>query len=128
VHPIHLFDLASRQAQWASVRQATISGNIANVDTPGYRSRDIEPFTAVLDKTALTLVRTEPGHLDVSGSGVEASKVGKAESWDITHSGNSVSLDQELLKASEVNRTYALNTNIVRSFHKMLLSAVRSGS
>jgi len=128
VQPIHLFDLASRQAQWASVRQATISGNIANANTPGYGARDIEPFTAVLDKTALTLVRTEPGHLDISATGAEADKVGKSETWDITHSGNSVSLDQELLKAGEVNRTYALNTNIVRSFHKMLLSAVRSGT
>jgi flagellar basal-body rod protein FlgB len=128
VEPIHLFDLASRQARWASVRQATISGNIANADTPGYHARDIVPFTAVLQKTALTLARTEPGHLDVSGSGVEANKIANADSWDITHSGNTVSLDQELLKAGEVSRAYTLNTNIVRSFHKMLLSSVRSGT
>lgn len=128
MEPIHLFDLASRQARWAAVRQATISGNVANADTPGYHARDIVPFTAVLQKTALTLARTEPGHLEISGSGVEAGKTTDADSWDITHSGNTVSLDQELLKAGEVNRAYTLNTNIVRSFHKMLLSTVRSGT
>jgi len=129
MEPIHLFDLASRQARWAAVRQATIAGNVANADTPGYQARDIVPFSAVLQKTALTLARTEPGHLDVGGaSGIEANRTSKADNWDITHSGNSVSLDQELLKAGEVSRAYTLNTNIVRSFHKMLLSSVRSGT
>ena len=127
MEPIHLFDLASRHAQWASVRQVTISGNIANANTPGYRALDVEPFTAVLDKTALAMAQTRPGHLDVTGTGVEPGKVAKQDSWDITHSGNSVSLDQELIKAGEVNRAYSLNTSIVRSFHKMLLSVVRSG-
>lgn len=128
MEPIHLFDLASRHAQWASVRQVTISGNIANANTPGYRALDVEPFTAVLDKTALSMTRTRAGHLDVTASGVEPGKVDKQDSWDVTHSGNSVSLDQELIKAGEVNRAYTMNTSIVRSFHKMLLSAVRTGS
>lgn len=128
MEPIHLFDLASRHAQWASVRQATIAGNIANANTPGYGALDIEPFNAVFDKTALRLARTEPGHIDVTESGIEPGKVAKGESWDITHSGNTVSLDQELVKAGEVNLAFSLNSNVVRSFHRMLLQAVRSGS
>ena len=36
--------------------------------------------------------------------------VRKAEPWETTHSGNSVSLEQELIKAGEVNRAYRLNT------------------
>jgi flagellar basal-body rod protein FlgB len=128
MQPIHLFDLAGRQAQWTAVRQATISGNIANADTPGYHALDVAPFSSVLDRTALALARTEPAHLEIGGAGVEATKVADGESWDITHSGNTVSLDQELLKAGEVNRAYTLNTSIVSSFHRMLLSAVRSSA
>lgn len=128
MEPIHLFDLASRYGEWATVRQATISGNIANANTPGYRALDIEPFTAVFDETSLAMVRTSANHLGVTATDVSPAKVDKTDSWDVTHSGNSVSLDQELIKAGEVNRGYSLSTNIVRSFHNMLMLSVRSGS
>ncbi|MET0170123.1 MAG: flagellar basal body rod protein FlgB, partial [Aliihoeflea sp.] len=33
MQPVNLFSLASEQAKWLSVRQAAVSGNIANVHT-----------------------------------------------------------------------------------------------
>ena len=44
----------------------------------------------------------------------------------MTESGNSVSLEQELIKAGDVNRAYSLNTNLVKAFHGMLMSAAKS--
>jgi flagellar basal-body rod protein FlgB len=49
-----------------------------------------------------------------------------SDSWDVLHSGNSVNLEQEMMKGGEVNRAHALNLNVVRSFHQMLMSAVKS--
>ncbi|MFG1425774.1 flagellar basal body rod protein FlgB [Roseixanthobacter glucoisosaccharinicivorans] len=126
MQPLFLFSLASRHAEWASVRQAAISGNIANANTPGFKAADVEPFTAVLDKTHLSLNRTSARHMDVAGAGVPTSKVNKAEGWDISHSGNTVSLEQEMLKADEVNRAFSLNTNVVRSFQRMMLASVKT--
>lgn len=124
--PLYLFDLASRQAQWASVRQATITGNIANANTPGFTARDVEPFSAVLNKTHLTMAKTSEGHVDVPFAGAQTTKMNDGDSWEISASGNSVSLDQEMLKAADVNRTFTLNTNIVRAFNRMILASVRS--
>jgi flagellar basal-body rod protein FlgB len=124
--PVYLFDLASRQAQWLAVRQSTISGNIANANTPSYRARDVEPFADVLDKTKLTMVATNADHIGFSASRAEGAKVKKADTWDTVYSNNSVSLEQELLKAGEVNRQHSLNTNIVKTFHRMLMSSVRT--
>jgi flagellar basal-body rod protein FlgB len=126
--PVHLFELASRHADWAATRQAVITGNIANANTPGFRARDIEPFESVLDKTALTMARTADGHIDLVGGELRSGKVDPADSWDITYSGNSVSIDQELMKAAEVNKAFSLDSSIVRAFHRMLLTAVRSGA
>lgn len=126
VEPIHLFGLVRSHAEWASVRQATISANIANADTPGFKAKDVEPFSVTLDKTHLTMAATRPGHLGVDASKVATSEAGKADSWDITHSGNSVSMDQELAKAAEVQRVYSLDTSIARSFHRMFLTSVRT--
>ncbi len=53
------------------------------------------------------------------------SAASKSEGWEITHSGNSVSLEQELIKAGEVNRAYKLNTGIAKAFHRMLLASAK---
>lgn len=124
--PVYLFDLASRQAQWLAARQTTISGNIANANTPGYRARDVEPFADVLDKTKLKMAATNVSHIGFDAAKPEAAKVKKADSWDTVYSRNSVSLEQELVKAAEVDRQHSLNTSIVKAFHRMFMSSVKA--
>ena len=55
----------------------------------------------------------------------QAAAIEEQNPWEVTDSGNSVALEQELIKAGDVNRAYALNTGIVRSFHAMLMSAAK---
>lgn len=126
LEPVYLFGIASRHAHWASVRQATVTGNIANANTPGYLARDIEPFETVLDKTRLVLARTSASHLDISGVEAGSSRAAATDAWEVSHSGNSVSLDQELLRAGDTNRAFTLTNNIVRAFHRMTLASTRS--
>jgi flagellar basal-body rod protein FlgB len=126
VDKVYLFDLASRHSAWASVRQATIAGNIANANTPGYRAAEVEPFSAVLDKTHLAEARTNAAHLSMSAPGAATVKMDDAESWSISENGNTVSLDQQMIKANQVSSAFTLNTSIVRSFHRMVLASVRN--
>jgi flagellar basal-body rod protein FlgB len=125
---VYLFDLASRQAQWLAARQSTISGNIANVNTPGYRARDVQPFADVLDKTKLAMTATDSGHIGFDASRAETAKVKKANTWETVYSRNSVSMEQELIKAGEIDRQHSLNTSIVKAFHRMLMSSVRTSA
>ena len=46
MNPIQLFELASRQAEWLSVRQQVVATNIANANTPGYSRQSVELATA----------------------------------------------------------------------------------
>lgn len=128
MQPVHLFGLASRHAEWLSVRQAVITGNVANANTPGFRAKEVEAFQDVFDSTHLGMARTAAGHVDVNGVELGSAATATEESWDISYSGNSVSLDQELVKADEVNRAFNLDAGIVRAFHRMFLASVRSGS
>ena len=129
MRPIHLFDLATQQNRWLTMRQTLVAGNIANVNTPGYRAVDIEPFEAVLESTRLSMAATEPGHMSPSPVALAASTELEAEdSWDVYHSGGNVSLEQEMMKAGEINRTYSLNVNIMRSFHRMLVASAGRGA
>lgn len=123
---VYLFDLATRHAQWAALRQTTVAGNIANADTPGFKSLDVEPFASVLDKTRLVMTATAPGHLTPGPGGTADVGSGKRDMWDVTHSGNSVSIDRELMKANEAARHFSFDTTIMRSFHRMILTSLRS--
>ncbi|MDO9416066.1 flagellar basal body rod protein FlgB [Pararhizobium sp.] len=126
MQPIQLFDLASRQAQWLAVRQNVVSGNIANVNTPGYHAKDITPFKAVLETTSTRMATTNPAHF--SDNGIYASEVRDAELQDSTgvqESGNTVGLSEELMKSGEIKRDYELSTGLVKSFHRMMLMTLR---
>ena len=127
MEPIFLLDLASRKSAWLAARQATLAGNIANVNTPGYRTKEIASFSDVIDRTKLDLASTNVGHIALAGAS-EASarpKTGEDAGFEVTESGNSVGLEQEMLKAGEVNRDYAMTTNIVKSFHAMLMASLK---
>lgn len=123
--PVYLFNLVSQHNKWLSVRQATIAGNIANVNTPGFKAVDAEPFEAVLGGTPFEMAITRPGHLRAPQPEVPITKVRDGEAWDVLHSGNSVVLEQELIKAGEANRSFALNAGVTKAFHRMLIASAK---
>jgi flagellar basal-body rod protein FlgB len=49
----------------------------------------------------------------------------REQPWEVSYSGNNVSLEQELIKAGEVNRAFRLNTSVAKAFHRMLLTSAR---
>lgn len=126
MNSLYLFNLAAKNTEWLSVRQAAIAGNIANANTAGYKAKDVAPFDSVLNSTQLTMTATRPGHVTPPPSGSLPPQIQDDATWEVMHSGNNVSLEQQLLKAGDVNRAYALNNNIMRAFHGMLMTSVRS--
>lgn len=126
MEPVSLFDLAAKQAQWLSVRQSAVAGNIANANTPGYTANDVEPFEKVLDRTAVSLRITEPGHLGTAATNAGFSIKPQEDDGVVMPSKNTVVLEDQLLKAGEVRRSFELNTAIVKAFHSMMMMAVKS--
>lgn len=122
---VYLFTLASRHNQWLAVRQSTIAGNVANANTPGFKALDAEPFENVMQSTQLAMAATRSAHLAPTPAGLPVTEVGNEAGWEIAHSGNTVSLDQELLKAGDVNRSFALNASILKAFHRMMLASAK---
>jgi flagellar basal-body rod protein FlgB len=120
---VYLFDLASRQAQWLSVRQATVAENVANANTPSYRTKEVEPFATTLQRTQLAMAASHPGHIAFAPSMQAKAIRGIPE---VGPSGNSVSLEKELIKSGEVSRDHSLNVGVVKAFHRMWMAAVRS--
>jgi flagellar basal-body rod protein FlgB len=122
---IYLLELASQQTQWLSARQRLTAANIANANTPGFTSMDLQPFTDVLNKTRIDMVSTNSLHMLPEDNGAPATRSSPADTWETTYSGNSVSLEQEMMKEGDINRTFTLNANIKRAFHQMLMLSVK---
>jgi flagellar basal-body rod protein FlgB len=123
--PVYLLNIASRQSEYLATRQAVISENIANANTPRFKARDTEPFSSILDKTQLAMASTNTMHLSNGAESARQIEITREGAWDVVHSGNTVVLEQELLKAGETVRQYSLNTGIVKAFHRMFLASVK---
>ncbi|MFT3988576.1 flagellar basal body protein [Aestuariivirga sp.] len=123
---MYLFQLASQHQGWVSARQSVTASNIANADTPGYRARGIAPFEQMLERTGLDLAVTRPGHMQFENNAGQAVETARGVSWDTAHSGNNVSIEEELLNAGENSRMASLDTGITRSFQRMLLSSLKA--
>jgi flagellar basal-body rod protein FlgB len=125
MQPMQLFDLAFRQNEWLAQRQSVISANIANVNTPGYKARDIESFDAVMQKS-LPMAATDAQHLASTDDGTQLASEADPGKAEVLYSGNDVSLEQEFLKSGDVMRSYSMNTQILKAFDRMLQSVAKA--
>lgn len=111
---VPLLDLAERRLAWTDRRQTVLAQNVANADTPGWRPRDIAPFSAALATASASLARTEPGHM---AGLVDPDLLATARPDGREPDGNAVSLDKELSKVADTEATQSLVTAI---YHKYL--------
>lgn len=123
---MQLFALANRHMEWLAQRQAVTAQNIANLDTPGYAAKAISPFEDLVAQAGSTLTRTDQAHFGETSHAASFVRQRIAGGWDESRSGNSVSLEQELMTASQTSRMMNVDAAVLRNFHQMLLSSVRT--
>ena len=118
---LYLDKLSATNANWLSVRQSLISSNVANANTYGYKALDVK---AMDDSSSpfRTMMQTQSNHIQTGIQNSAGVGIEEDVTWEITHSGNTVSLPQEMVKAGEVANGYQLNTSVMKSFHRMVLT------
>ena len=106
-------------------RHSVLAGNIANVDTPGYKPFDISPDTS--GGATAELAVTQPGHIGSTQSPTYTKQFddsGTLQGAD----GNAVSLERELAKI-DANRTrYATAAELVSRRLALLRYAAGDGT
>lgn len=118
-----LFQTAHAAAKHAGALQATAAQNIANADTPGYAAKAITPFRELYDtSTQMQQRATRTGHFrDSSGSSSFTQTLALNEGAT-TPNGNSVSLEQEMLKSVDAQRQH----NRAVAIYKHTMTVLRS--
>lgn len=113
---LEIFNMAQNMATHAAGRHTVVSQNIANADTPGYRAQDVASFASTYssNNSAQPIRATRAGHL--SPQSAAASGARTFESSDPNSpNGNSVSLELEMVKASEIRQQHELALSIYSS-------------
>jgi flagellar basal-body rod protein FlgB len=105
-------------------REQAISANMANVDTPGYHTRDIN-FEGEL-KRAMNgvLSESEDGAATTQMNPVVQEVPGLVERPD----GNNVNLDREGLLMAETQLQYQIGVQLIKHQFHQILSAITGGS
>ena len=107
-----------------SSREQAISANMANIDTPGYHTRDID-FEGELNRAMTGVVsQSEGGAAPLQLSPAVREVSGLMERPD----GNNVSLDREGLLMSETQLQYQIGVQLVKHQFHQILSAISGGS
>ncbi|MEO0636887.1 MAG: flagellar basal body rod protein FlgB [Pseudomonadota bacterium] len=114
--------------KWHHARQNVLAQNVANVDTPGYRGRDFKPHSAdsPLDRQlGMKPVRTNSGHLQISGTFLDGPRAAKASGYETTPYKNSVTAEQEMLKVTQNQLDYQIATTVYQRNIGLIKMAVR---
>lgn len=107
--------LLAKSLDALSARQAAISNNIANVETPNYKAIDVafenSLRKAIRQNESLALTRTDPKHMDRNGN--TAQQLQKLEPQPYTRTqtsmrkdGNNVDVETEMVQLAETAMRY----------------------
>lgn len=116
---------------WHQSRQKVLAENVANVNTPGFRPKDLTPMVPAAAPAAaggvagpLAMTQTSPLHLaSAGGFGSDPARDGRVETRP---SGNAVSIEDEMLKVADNQADYQLAASLYQKSLAMLRTAVSS--
>jgi flagellar basal-body rod protein FlgB len=129
---VPFLSMLRERMSWLNQRQDVLTQNVANADTPGYSARDLKPldFSQELSnaanpmQNARQLTVTDPHHIALtatSDTDFESIQTADAEGGP---NGNSVSLEQEMIKVSDTQAQFQAAANLYAKAMTMMKTAI----
>jgi flagellar basal-body rod protein FlgB len=126
-----LLQALAEKMRWHQARQKLLAENVANASTPGFKTRDLKEFSfrqelgGVLSMATVTHSTASPKHIALSSLGGDdgfglASNAG----FEVTPGGNSVSLEDEMMKVTENNLDYQTVTTLYTRSVRLIRTAL----
>jgi flagellar basal-body rod protein FlgB len=116
VTDVPLFKALKSKMQWHQTRQGVLAENIANSDTPGFEASELKEFSFSdhlgREAHSLATTTTKAGHITGMLTGHGDAKVEKQDSFEVTPSGNSVNLEEEMMKLTQNQMDYQAATTL----------------
>lgn len=134
---IPILNVLRERMSWLNARQSVLSQNVANADTPGYIARDLKPldFQDTLRHSTSSAVSggqlavTNSRHIAISTANGAAFENTRADDAEGTPTGNTVSVEEEMMKVADTQAQYQAATDLYAKAVSMMRTAIdKSGS
>jgi len=137
---IPIMSALKKRLSWLNNNQAVISQNIANADTPGYRAKQLEKqdFSALVNNmnkdsapvvSGTTMRTSDARHMDAAGgSAGSGAGLKDAEKGEESLNGNSVVLEEEMMKLADNQMKYSMVINLYKKNMGLLKTAMGKGA
>ncbi|MGA2247016.1 MAG: flagellar basal body rod protein FlgB [Verrucomicrobiota bacterium] len=110
---------AKKTLDAVALRQEAINNNLANLETPGYKRVDLAPnFESELEKASAS---NDPQQISSLNPSLAVDSTAKAVSKD----GNTVNLEQELIRMNQNAMTHSLETQMVSNLLAKMRLAIK---
>jgi flagellar basal-body rod protein FlgB len=138
-----MFDLLSnngmiqtmdRSLTLATRRAELIASNMANIDTPGYHTKDFDFASALkteidrMGSGSISMARTDPKHLGGTIQGPNPPVNDPMGPAYERNDGNDVSLDRESMMLARTQGNYQMASNFAQSELRKIYQVMRDGS
>jgi flagellar basal-body rod protein FlgB len=113
-----------------SQRQQIVASNLANIDTPGYKSKDVSfhaTMQELLSDDSVDMKTTLPEHSQGTTQALPQTQVFEVQGLPSREDQNNVDLDREMLKLSETSFAYSMISQMVRSKFSALSTSINEG-
>ncbi|MCD7033787.1 flagellar basal body rod protein FlgB [Metabacillus sp. GX 13764] len=116
-----------KAADFSSLKQKTISNNIANVDTPNYKAKEVTFRSALNEELGkFEANRTDPRHLSFAGSSEEPF-ITESANTSYSQNGNNVDIDSEMSEMAENQIYYNALIDRLNGQFQSLKTVIRGG-
>ena len=118
--------------KYLGTKQSVISDNLANVNTPNYKAKDVKrPDFATFVQSGKTnnsasLMVTNPMHVLGSDQRSSLFRVEEVEGAEKSLNGNTVSSQKEMISLSETQMDYQAALNLFRKLNDLMKVALGS--
>lgn len=117
------YDLMKTALDVSALRQETISSNISNVNTPGYKATRVVFEEYLKNPSSMTsLRRTHVNHIDVNS---DVSFLQKEENKSVQDNGNNVDVDYEMTALSANDIYYDSVVSQLNSKYSMIRTVMK---
>lgn len=123
---LSLFQALSEKMRWHQERQGVLAENIANADTPGFMERDLKAFSfgdEMRSVATLTTSTSSPSHISATSGGSAFGSL-QPTPFEVTPSGNGVTLEDQMMKVSANDMDYQAVTTLYTRSMRLLKIAI----
>ncbi|MFC4320188.1 flagellar basal body rod protein FlgB [Litchfieldia salsa] len=111
--------------KYASTKQKAISHNIANVDTPNYKAKDVTFKTDLTN--SMRALKTSEKHVEFTGGRTGGINITTKTGTMFNHNGNNVDIDKEMASLAKNQIYFNAVADRISSKFNSLKTVVKGG-